>query len=230
MKNYINLLNKSALFYGMKKEDIISMLKDTKSKIYDYSKNQYIVSVGEIIQCFGIVLQGEATIIKENAQGDGFIMNVAKQGDLFGEMFIFSSHSTWPVTVKVQASCKVLLINNSSLIRNSDVNNTWYITTMQNLMKIISDRAFFLNKKVEYLSIKSIRSKICTYLWDQYKKTGDTNITLLLNRNELASFLNISRPSMSREMCLLRDEGVIDFHLSTFKIKNLEILKEFCWN
>ena len=38
MKNYINLLNKSALFYGMKKEDIISMLKDTKSKIYDYIK------------------------------------------------------------------------------------------------------------------------------------------------------------------------------------------------
>ena len=58
-------------------------------------------------------------------------------------------------------------------------------------------------------------------------KTGDINITVPLNRNELASFLNVSRPSMSRELCQLRDEGIIDFHLSTFKIKDLEALKEY---
>lgn len=202
------------------------MQENINYKICDYSKNQYIVTAGDLIQYFGIVLEGEATILKENPQGEGFIMTVAKVGDLFGEMFIFSSHSTWPVTVKVHNFCKVLLIKNSSLINNSNSYNSWYITLIQNLLKIISDRAFFLNKKVEYLSIKSIRSKICTYLWDHYKKTGNTNISLPLNRNELASFLNVSRPSMSRELCQLRDEGIIDFHLSTFKIKNLEALKE----
>jgi DNA-binding transcriptional regulator LsrR (DeoR family) len=51
---------------------------------------------------------------------------------------------------------------------------------------------------------------------------------LPLKRNELADFLNVSRPSMSREMCAMRDEGIIEFHLSTFKIKDLEALKNFC--
>ncbi|SCN22065.1 DNA-binding transcriptional dual regulator Crp [Clostridium sp. N3C] len=225
MNKYINILKTSDLFCNLENEEISLMLENINFKINEYSKNQYIVNTGDAIEYFGTVLEGQATILKEKAQ-DEFIMTIAKAGDLFGEMFIYSSHHSWPVTVKVQNYCKVLLIRNSSLIDSGNSHNSWYTKTLQNLLKIISDRAFFLNKKVEYLSIKSIRSKICAYLWDQYKKTGDTNITLSLNRNELASFLNVSRPSMSREICKLRDEGVINFHLSTFKIKKIEALKE----
>ena len=82
-----------------------------------------------------------------------------------------------------------------------------------------------LNKKIEYLTIKSMRGKISTYLLEQYKRTGDKNIILPLNRNELSDFLNVSRPSMSREMSKMRDEGVIDFHLTAFRILNLEAVK-----
>jgi CRP-like cAMP-binding protein len=95
-------------------------------------------------------------------------------------------------------------------------------------MKVISDKSLMLNKKVEYLSIKSIRGKICTYLLEQSEITKGNNIILPLKRNELADFLNVSRPSMSREMCQMRDEGIIDFHLSTFRIKDIDALKSFC--
>ena len=82
-----------------------------------------------------------------------------------------------------------------------------------------------LNKKVEYLTIKSMRGKISTYLLEQYRREGDVNITLPLNRNELSDFLNVSRPSMSREMSKMKDEGIIDFHLTAVKIRNIEGLK-----
>ena len=48
---------------------------------------------------------------------------------------------------------------------------------------------------------------------------------LPLKRNEMAEFLNVARPSLSREMCRMRDEGLIDFHQSTIKIEDLEALK-----
>ena len=86
------------------------MQENINYKICDYSKNQYIVTAGDLIQYFGIVLEGEATILKENPQGEGFIMTVAKVGDLFGEMFIFSSHSTWPVTVRFIISVRFYLL------------------------------------------------------------------------------------------------------------------------
>ena len=94
-----------------------------------------------------------------------------------------------------------------------------------NMLNIISNKALILNRKVEYLSIRSIRGKIIHYLLEQYKHKGKNNFTLPLNRTELADFLNIPRPSLSREMCRMRDEGLIDFHRSSIKINNVENLK-----
>jgi CRP-like cAMP-binding protein len=82
-----------------------------------------------------------------------------------------------------------------------------------------------LNQRVEYLTIKSMRGKISNYLLEQYRITGNNHLILPLNRNELADFLNVSRPSMSRELCSMRDEGVIDFHLNAFRIVDIEKLK-----
>jgi CRP-like cAMP-binding protein len=93
-----------------------------------------------------------------------------------------------------------------------------------NMIKIISKKAINLNKTIEYLSVKSIRQKIAYYLLDQYKKTKSRNFMLDMNRNELSDFLNVTRPSLSREMANMRDEGLIDFHRSSIKLLNIDKL------
>lgn len=229
MKNvYLDIPENLPLFHGIEKDEMVSLLQCLTPKIQSYSKNETIVTVGESIDRFGLILEGEAMIVKENAVGNRVIMTVVKKGDLFGEMLVFSSHKTWPVSVRVQTSCKVLFLSHADLINRCANNCTWHTSMLHNFMKIISDKSIMLNKKVEYLSIKSIRGKICAYLLEQYQKTKSNTIILSLKRNELADFLNVSRPSMSRELCQMRDEGIIDFHLSTFKIKDLEAMKRFC--
>lgn len=225
---YIDVIKESLLFRGIKEEEISSLLKCLTPKILSFGKNESIVNSGELIEKFGIVLEGEAIIVKENAEGNRVILSVVKKGDLFGEMLVFSSNKIWPVTVRVPSSCKVLFLTHSDLIARCSNNCSWHISMLQNFMKVISDKSLMLNKKVQYLSIKSIRGKICTYLFDQYQLMKNVNIMLPLKRNELADFLNVSRPSMSREICQMRDEGIIDFHLSTFRIKDMEALKSYC--
>lgn len=222
---YIEIIESSPLFHGVKRNEIILMLNCLTPKINSFGKNECIASSGDTIDRFGLVLEGEAIIVKENAEGNRFVMNVVKKGELFGEMFVFSSHKKWPVSVLSQSSCKILFFTNSDLIARCGNNCSWHISILQNFIKLISDKGLMLNKKVEYLSIKSIRGKISSYLLDQYNNTGKNTLTLPLKRNELADFLNVSRPSMSREMCKMRDEGIIDFHLSTFKIIDIEALK-----
>lgn len=228
IEEYINIIEKSPLFRGIKRDEIITLLHCLTPRIQSFNKNECIVNSGETIDKFGIVLEGEAAVQKENAEGNRVILSVIKKGDLFGEMLVFSSNKIWPVTVRVPSFCKILFLTHSDLIARCGNNCSWHISLLQNFMKILSDKALMLNKKVQYLSIKSIRGKICTYLFEQCQHMGKTTITLPLNRNELADFLNVSRPSMSREMCGMRDEGIIDFHLSTFKIKDIEALKGYC--
>lgn len=228
INEYIDTIKQSPLFNNMENDEIISLFLCLNPKIHSFNKNECIVNAGESIDKFGLVLEGEVNVIKESAEGNRIIISVIKKGDLFGEMLVFSSQKIWPVTVRVQSSCKILFITNSDLIIRCGKNCSWHISMVENFMKVMSDKALMLNKKVQYLSIKSIRGKISTYLLEQYKKNKGNTIVLPLKRNELADFLNVSRPSMSREICKMRDEGIIDFHLSTFKITDIETLKSFC--
>lgn len=39
------------------------------------------------------------------------------------------------------------------------------------------------------------------------------------NRQQLADFLNLDRSALSKELCKMRDEGMIEFHKNQFKLK-----------
>ena len=225
MEKYHDAVTKITLFHGIEKEDLQAMLNCLKPKVCSYNKNDYIVTGGDAFESLGIVLKGEATVSKENAAGNRIVMTLLKQGDIFGEILAFSSQLTWPATVQALEICEVLFLPRGKIIGECDRMCPWHRILIQNFLRIISERAIMLNKKIEYLTIKSMRGKISTYLLELYKRTGDKNITLPLNRNELSDFLNVSRPSMSREMCKMRDEGVIDFHLTAFRILDLEAVK-----
>lgn len=224
-EEYVDVISKTPLFKGIEKNDISTMLECIKPKVYNYCRNECIVISGAAFDKVGIVLEGEATVIKENSAGSRIIMTVLGKGDIFGEMLAFSSQTVWPATVQAQEACKVFFLPRGEIIGKCDRICSWHLTMIRNFLRIISERALMLNKKVEYLTIKSMRGKISTYLLEQYKRVGDKNIMLPLKRNELADFLNVSRPSMSREICKMRDEGIIDFHLAAFRILDLEALK-----
>jgi CRP-like cAMP-binding protein len=222
---YENILLKTSLFHGFQSEEILTMLDCLQPKLQGYNRNDYIVIAGQPFENIGIVLNGEATVSKENAAGNRVVMTLLEQGDIFGEMVAFSSQLTWPATVQAQKNCEVFFLPRGKIIGECSKLCPWHRTLIRNFLRIISERALLLNKKVEYLTIKSIRGKICTYLLEQYQTTGDKHITLPLKRNELADFLNVSRPSLSREICKMKAEGVIDFYLTSFKILDIEALK-----
>jgi CRP-like cAMP-binding protein len=224
-EKYNKVLLNCELFRNIDRDDLASMLQCLKPRIFNYEKNRYIAMAGEKFKSVGIVLEGEAMAYKENAAGTRVMMTLLKPGDVFGEIVAFSSQSKWPVTVETQQFCNVLFISREKIVGECEKMCPWHRKLIENMLMIVSDRALMLSRKVDYLSIKSIRGKISTYLLEQYRNNKSTTFMLPMNRNEMADFLNVSRPSMSREMCRMRDEGVIDFHLASVRIKDLDILK-----
>ena len=223
---YIDSIMKNDLFKGIAKEAIMEMLACLQPAVYKAKKNDFIAMTGSSFNGIGIILHGEAIVIKENAAGKRVVMTYLMQGDMYGEMFAFSSLEDWPVSVQALSDCVVIQLSKGKIIGTCDHACSWHQSLIMNLMSIISEKALFLNKKVEYLSIKSMRGKLGKYFLEQSKRAGSNFFILPMNRGELADFLNVSRPSMSREMGRMRDEGVIEFHRSAVKIIDMEALKD----
>ncbi len=225
LESYVEVLSKAELFKGFDKEEVILMLKCLEPTVREYHKGNYLAIAGEKFHGLGIMLEGEAAAYKENMAGTRVMMVLLEPGDVFGEIVAFSTESQWPVTVEAQQPCKALFISRHKIVGECRRACPWHRKLIENMLTMVSERAIALSKKVDYLSIKSIRGKISTYLLEQYKRTGKTTFMLPMNRNALADFLNVSRPSLSREMCSMRDEGIIDFHRASVRIKDLQALK-----
>ncbi len=224
-EKWIDTISASALFSGIAKEDLKFMINCIKPRMEKFSKNDYIVFTGERFEGVGVLLSGAATVLKENAAGERIIMTLLEPGDIFGEIAVFSSLISWPSTVQAQEDSVVIFVSGDKIVGSCQNACIGHKKLILNMLGIVSEKALNLNKKVEYLTIKSMRGKLSAFLLEQYKKTGKSTFMLPMNRNELAEFLNVSRPSMSREMSRMKEEGTIDYYLSSIQIKDMESLK-----
>jgi CRP-like cAMP-binding protein len=224
-EKYLDNILKNVLFSNIDRDGVLSMLNCLRPDILHCRKNSYIAVAGDDFKGLGIVLSGEGVISRENAAGNRVVISYLSSGDMFGEMIAFSSRTKWHVNVKALTDCDIMVLSSEKIVGRCSNACSFHQSLITNLLMIISEKALELNKKLEYLSIKSMRGKISSYLLEQRNRTGRNSFILPLKREELADYLNVSRPSMSRELGRMRDEGIIDFHRSAIKIKDMEALK-----
>jgi CRP/FNR family transcriptional regulator, dissimilatory nitrate respiration regulator len=223
-KEWLPQLAHCKLFRGISETTLSQLLSCLSPKHAIYKKNEWIAIEYEPFFGLGIVLFGEVAVVKETFKGGITILAHFKEGDLFGEMVAFSDTGVWPSSVLAQTDCEVLFIRAEEFLGFCSKLCESHRVLLTNITRILAQKALLLNKKVSYLTIKSIQGKLAKYLLEQKKTHNSLTFSLPLNRQALSHFLNVSRPSMSRELCKLRDEGILAFYKESIKILDLEKL------
>lgn len=223
--DYLDALEKCVLFDNIHEDEINKILHCLEYRIVQYKKGDYAALMDQLLEGVGIVLCGELAVIKESPNGNRTLVNVFHIGEMFGEVLILSMTYKWPATIQALTDCTIMYVHPEKILDICDNVCSHHKVLLANLVRAVAKKAFFLNRKVEYLSLKSINGKLSKYLLEQRAATGKMTFKLPLNREKLADFLNISRPSMSRELCSMRDKGIIDFYRDSIRIKDEEKLK-----
>lgn len=222
---WTNLLLQTQLFKNIDENELIRMLTCLSSRIVSYKQKEYITIEKSNFSEIGIILEGEVAVIKENLAGDRIFMSKLKSGDIFGEITVFANGEQL-ATIEPVVDTTILFLPSSRIVGICPNVCAGHSMLIRNMLEVISRKAVDLNKKVEILSLKSIREKISTYLLEQYLEEGKLTFTIPLKRHELAEFLNTPRPSLSRELKKMKEEGIIDFYMNSFRIVDLEVLKK----
>ncbi len=225
-QKYLNILSSMPLFHDIEKDKLESILQCLQPVIRCYPEDDMIALEGEPLYGIGLMLSGQSQIVRESATGDRIIMAQLSEGHLFGEVAAYARDPVWPVTVIATQDCDVMFIPTSKLATPCCNACPWHRQLIFNMLEILSEKALALNKKIGYLTLKSMRSRISAYLLDQHKTHNDFRFELPVNRSEMAELLHVSRPSMSREMGRMRDEGIIDYNKRSIHIKDMEALRQ----
>lgn len=224
MSSSIRLLNHCVLFSHLSKEDIEEMLSDIVYTIRLYKKNEVVFSPHHFTDTLGIVLDGSVEVQKIFASGKVVTVNRRLPYDLIADASLFADINHYPSTITACENTQIFLINKSSLLQlfSKDQN------IMANFLKAVSNRVLALNKTIDILSLNSVPAKIAYFLITEHRKQKSLTIKLEFTKKSLAEHLNVSRPTLSRELKNLQTKGMISFVKRRIEIHNLEKLEELC--
>ncbi|WDV46378.1 Crp/Fnr family transcriptional regulator [Clostridiaceae bacterium M8S5] len=223
-EKWVNQLIKVELFKNIDKNELNKILCCLQPTIKSYKKKDIITIEKRELIGIGIVLEGEVIVGKDTLAGDRVMIARLNKGELFGEVAAFTNDG-WLATVIANTDCTILFFPPHQIVGVCRHSCDGHRKLIQNMLQIVAKKAFVLNKKVEMLSLKSIRKKISNYLLGQFARKKTLSFEIPLKRNELAEYLLVSRPSLSRELINMKEEGIIDFYRNSFKIVDIDRLK-----
>ena len=86
------------------------------------------------------------------------------------------------------------------------------------MLEIFSRKEFHITKKLHIVSTASLRERIAIWLIDSMDSEG--KVVMRMKREELADFLGVARPSLSRELMRMQSDGLIEVSKKCICIKD----------
>lgn len=217
-----DILLQMNLFEGILSQELGAILKCLNAQKSHYKKGEFITVCGGEINSFGVILSGSVQVLKDDVTGRQTILSAFGSGETFAEVLVCSGIKKSPVTVLAVTEADVLFLNYAQVVRTCTNACVFHTKLIQNMLKVLAQKNLVMNSKISYLTIKGMRQKLATYLLSQYKVKGEMVFEIPFTRSELADFLNVDRSAMSRELCRMRNEGMIEFQKNGFKLLDIE--------
>ena len=184
--------------------------------IKSYPNNKVIAEEGEISTSTGILLSGKVNVKAYTSGGKNFTVNTLTEGQMFGDMLLYSDNNkTYPGSLVSVGDSVILYMDNNrfkSLLHSNQ-------TLCTNFLRLLSNKALSVTMKSKLLSQDSLRDKILFYLTQEKRKQDSNVISLNMTKEDLANLLFTQRPSLSRELKHMKDEGLIDYDRYTITLK-----------
>lgn len=218
MKQDFKNLKEIPLFQGISDENLSAMLSCMSAVKKKYAKNQVILTAGAPSIEVGIVLSGSIHVVKEDFRGNPAILAEIGPGHLFGETYSFARTQKLPVTILSAAESEVLFIDYRRIVSTCTSSCPFHTRVIENLLQILAGKNILLSEKLDVMAKRTTREKLLTYLYSQANKAGSLTFMIPFNRQELANYLCVDRSAMSNELGRLRDEGILSFYRSSFRL------------
>lgn len=227
MEQYYPTLKNCALFNGIGETDFGHLMNCLGAQVKKYKQEEYVFLAGGRINFIGIVLTGVVEVMKENLAGNKHILAFLGPAEMFAEGIVCTSGRISPVSVLVKEDADILLLPYERMIKPCGNSCIFHNSLIQNMMIILGEKNVQLNRKLELLTLKGMREKLVSYLLSESARRGSSMFQIMLNRTELADYLNVSRTSMCRELARMKEEGLIDFYGSSFKLIDKKLLVKY---
>lgn len=218
MRQYIPVLKGSHLFAGVEEQEIAAMLSCLGARKRTYEKGSYVFHQQEPIDHITVLVEGELHIQRDDYWGNRSIIARVDVGEMFGEAYLAPEGGVMLNDVVATKDSTVLFFDVKRIVTTCSSACRFHTMVVQNLFFAISEKNRALVQKLGHMSKRSTREKLISYLSEQAEKGHSGSFTIPFNRQQLADYLSVDRSAMSKELCKMRDEGLLTFDKNSFQL------------
>ena len=224
MREIAQKLKDTKLFIGLNEEEILTCLKSGDFNIEEFEKDETVFHVGDKASHINVLIDGAVSICRDSMDGKRSIVAIFNTvGAIFGEVFLFLDNKGYEHYARAASKVKLLKISKDYLFEGSKEGKDYHKVFLGNMLSDLAFKNYYLNRKVQILSCSSLRQKIAMFLIQNMD--SDKRCISVLGREEMADLLNTARPSLSRELMKMQEEGIIEIDKKHIIIKNIEALE-----
>ncbi|MDD4842713.1 MAG: Crp/Fnr family transcriptional regulator [Anaerotignum sp.] len=217
--NYISILKKSQLFFGIEANEIQSMLGCLSAVEKKYDKNEVIFHQGETVDYMGLVLSGCVHIVKDDFWGNRTILSDITPSQMFGESFACADKQGLTVSALAVEATTVLFLDVKRILTTCPSACSFHTRLIRNLLSVFAEKNLMLTGKIEHITKRTTREKLLSYLSAESIKAGSATFQIPFNRQQLAEYLAVERSAMSLELSKLQKDDFLTYHKNEFHLK-----------
>lgn len=214
----------TALFQNISDVELHKILNCARAVTKEYRAGEYIFEQDEKPSRLFLLLKGRIYITKDFVSGKRDVLYLVEEGNVFGEMFLFGNKERYWYNAVAVTDVIVLSLPWDFFYHFCSNACEHHKQLTQNMLEIVTERNLQITKKLHIVSTASLRERIAIWLLDA---SEDRNyVELKMNREVLADFLGVTRPSLSRELMRMQKDGLIEVSKKQIKILDRAALEE----
>ena len=201
----IPVLVNNPLFRGITPERLFADLEEISFHTRSYKKGEILAQQGAV--CNRLVILTKGSVRGEMIDYSGRLIKVEDIAAprAIAPLFLFGEENRYPVEVTANEPTEVIELPKSSVLSLFRKNEQF----LENYMNLSANYARTLSDKFFFMSFKTIRQKLASYLLRLYKQQQQTHITLDRSQQELSDYFGVSRPSLARELAHMQEDGLL---------------------
>ncbi len=215
-------LTKARIFAGGSTERVSRWLGALPGYSEQFQSGQVIHFQGDRYDRLILLIEGKADARFQDPSGKVMQIETLTGPEAVAPAVLFSSEQQLPVTLYAETKVRLFRVNRSDLLALLHKEPQM----LENTLLDMGDRLVFLAEKVRFIRFANLRQKICSYLLQLRSRSVTPKVNFTYTREKLAEMFGVERPSLSRELSRMVNEGIITIEGRQVTICDEEFLRD----
>ena len=216
-----DVLEQSWLFQGLPVSQIEKLVNEIPHTVHSYEKEEAVFRPLETANRVGVILQGSVQSFKLFPNGNQVNVTIRTVGDIIGPAAALSVQGKYPFGVVALEETKVLMFRRNDYLRLLRRDHR----LVENALSEISSITYMLQQRLELMSYHGIDQKIAFYLLSEALQNNISIVSIPGSMTKWALMMNVSRPSLYRELKKLEEQGLLRINSKEIEITDHSALE-----